>query len=272
MQSGPVILLPTVPRRQKSCATVLRALLRQTTKPYKIIVIYDGPEDDFGSWVSAMPGGPAILFTATPQNRAQHYRWILNETLHPDRIVMTMDDDMIISPRYVERTLDALEALDSDNRRVVVSWGGIDLNLKWRQYHDPHSACALLRPQSGVMAFRSGLFHGISDTEFSKVSHVRGGSEELPLAWWCDTQMIRIVKPSTTEVGGGPPLQPARCAFEPEASHRKNFHRWKELLAWAEHGLGWDCAKPLRQLYEGKQGLRLNRLPPAWGDSPEEML
>lgn len=275
----PIVLMPTVARRSESFVRRCMELARQTFKPTHVVVIFDkdyeggSPTEAFDDWLGDVLDGPSaladagvgVIFALTHPDRAQMYRWTLVDTIRSDRVVFTLDDDLIINPRYVRASVDALRKAEKYYPRPVISWGGIDFAFKWRRYEEPHAPCGLVRPQAGTMCFRAGRFHGITATPFARKGHVRGGSEEIPLAWWADRAGIQLIRPSSES---GSLLAPAACAFDAHACHRRHVKNWTRLLEWAEDRMGWRYAKPLRWMYEGRRPTALTDGGLAWTGVP----
>lgn len=242
-----VVIIPSVPRRAADLERLLFQLAEQTCPPDKVIVLRDGW--DRGVYPTR-PMELSVLHVETHEDKAQCYRWSIVEQLPAVTQVLTLDDDMRIPPDYIAHTLRALATFERKvDRNAVLSWGGITPDFHWVGYDARHGEDRLVRMQSGVLAFRAGLFHGVTDTDFARRSHVRGGSEELPLAWWCWMRGIPVFTP-----GGLSGLEATKAAHEPEASHRVNVEHWIELLDWARHNLPeWEPALGLWQMYQGKR-------------------
>lgn len=267
----PVVIIPHVSWRRLSLLQLLDSLTKQEGTEVHVIVLHDDQDEAAGEhenirldqmsqrflhrphwWPKMLRGG----VTPTSPERAQCERWkLIDEIAQHDKsadgiTILTLDDDMIIPVNYVVRTRQCLRLISAkegpDN--PVLSWGGVDTSYYWRHYNENHDACELVLPQAGAMAFYADTFTGISATEHAQRAHIRGGSEELPVADFLHRRNIKICRPG----GCGP--QPNACAYDPRSSYKSTQATLRSLLdRCIADPDGWPHARSIQQLLVGKR-------------------
>jgi hypothetical protein len=265
----PIVIIPHVSWRRLALLQLLEQLVKQT-KQVRVIVLHDDQDEAAGEhenvrldqttqrflhrpvwWPAELLGG----VTPTTPERAQCERWrIIEEAAQHDRSragdgvrVLTLDDDMIIDEGYVEHTLTMLGIFGAYTTDPVLSWGGVDYDYHWRHYNESHSACELVLPQAGAMAFYADTFLGLGETPLAQTSHIRNGSEEIPVAAWLWHRGIPIWRPD----GKGP--QPHKLAYDPRSSFRTTQDTLHRLLEQCIADELWSHAKAIKQLLIGKR-------------------
>jgi hypothetical protein len=144
-----------------------------------------------------------------------------------------------IWPTYVSEMVGRLKAFGATD--PVISFGGVDFEYRWRHYYDDHGACELVLPQAGVMAFYADTFVGLGATDLAQRAHVRGGSEELPVAAFLWNKFTPIFRPS----GRGP--TPHKLAYDPRSSSQTTQAQLRQLI---EHCIVedlWPHARALQR-------------------------
>lgn len=264
----PIVIVPHVSWRRLSLLQLLDSLSKQTRR-VKVIVLHDDPDEACGEhenirldqttqrflhrpkwWPLELKGG----VTPSSRERAQCERWKLIEEIathdtSPEGIwILTLDDDMQIPLNYIERTRQEFMRLESATTDPVLSWGGVDTDYRWRHYNEQHGACELVLPQAGAMAFYADTFVGLGATKLAQLAHVRGGSEELPVAAFLEEKDLRIFRPS----GCGP--QPTKDAYDPRSSYKTTQVMLRTILDQCiADPNGWPHARAIQQLLAGKR-------------------
>jgi len=252
-----IVLMPTVPGRERLAITVIRSFIRQ--RAGKIVVFLNGhnrlqskafPKSDKLLYIVNKPGtGPICRFRAIHPRIYENYKYLF-----------TVDDDINYPIDYLDKTIKALE-LHGDN--YVISyhtsiWGENDPNYRSRKTTriDSLSDSGLVMPfgGSGASAFSKSVFSKIAHSKIPKSSFEY--NDDIWLSSFVQKTGLLFYRPPTSK--NWLTIQkphPKTNLFDSEKAQNFKRRNRKLKLAMTQHGL--DLTKNKRDFAKSSRAVAL---------------
>lgn len=164
----PIVSLTSFPLRVPNLWMVIYCMFRQTSLPGKIVVTFTNEEmpGEFDSLPDSLKyfSDKGVEYLFVNDNLKPHNKYYYSRQKYSDRIIITIDDDLLYYRDTVERLM-ALHKLHPDavctdrSHLMTLSGGTIDSYSKYRDEYNMGPCHSLIALGSGGVLYPSTFYH-----------------------------------------------------------------------------------------------------------------
>lgn len=225
MASDVFVLLATIPSRRTHFLQLVDALQIQQTVLPKILLLGDGYATLKQLHEKCLGQGRHAHVEPTPKGAGNRWRWASNLNLPKGSIVISIDDDQIPTPWFVERT--AKELRKAASKRAL-TWAGWDRYKILRAYTTPgypEMGIEMRTLRSGGAAIYAEDLKGLADHPESDALLGLGGDDDLMVSVHLRRNGVQLFRPA-----GPAPLFCSLMHHDAAAQHRAKHPHEIEVI------------------------------------------
>ena len=232
----PELYVPTVPWRAPALTELMRCLAKQTTRA-PVTFVLDGHTPDEHDQV-AYNASALGLYHRCVEGHGAGSRWRWASRAPADVLVLSLDDDMLPGPLYVQTTLAAWGRLGEP-----FSWCGdvLDGRTYVRVTAAPAFDQRLFNAGAGALCVPAELLRGIEDDPAADRFLGKLGHDEALVSWWLTTHGARLWRPR-----GAADIREHDLGHDKRSQWNSHGTRCAPLVAELERR-GWPVVAPVAQ-------------------------
>jgi hypothetical protein len=226
-----IALVPSVPKRADNLLAILEALRDQTLRPSSIVVFLNGYP-----FVPRALQSLATIIEWSSEPRGPGIRWAYADILGREKrqkesIVVSLDDDFMIEPTYIEQSVEALIRTGA----AMVSWTGHHTPRRYLDLAPIEKDVSLWAAGTGTATLWMRHVAGMTNHHWANECLGIAGDEEALLSLWLWQHQLQMVRPA-----GAPALHHIDALqYADDASHLVHGPTWAARRQVMIEQYGW---------------------------------